>query len=314
MCKITHKTPMNWNDVHYFVCLVNEQTLTAAAEKLNVQHTTVARRIAALERALNLRLFDRMGKRYTLTQEGQLLYAQASDIASNIHTLQRMASSQNVLQGTVTLSAPPVLANEMLSPYLSNFHRQYPDICLAIQGEVRRSNLSQREADLALRLHRPRENDLVVRRLGNIDYHFYAHAAYWRRQSDTRDWQWVAFQANTRLYQWFQHTQQQCQGRIVFSSNEFYLVKQAIEQRLGIGILPAFLARDNADLIAVNPLTAQARTIDTSSGTNTPSDDTTTDDAASRQFALYLVMHADLRQAPRVRAVVDWLCAVFADR
>ncbi|UJF24967.1 LysR family transcriptional regulator [Suttonella sp. R2A3] len=293
---------MNWNDVRYFICLVNEQTLSAAAEKLDVQHTTVARRVAALEEALNVRLFDRMGKRYTLTQEGQILYGQACDIENSMHTLHRMAIKQTVMQGVVTLSAPPVLVNEILAPKLSDFYKQYPDIYLNIQGEVRHSNLYHRESDIALRLNRPSEQDLVIRKLGDIDYHFYAHKDYWQRcQNGFCAWRWVAFQANTRLQSWFEQIKQRRDGNVVFSTNDFYLAKNAIKNQLGMGILPAFLACDDTQLVAVNPIKGDLLV----ANPNQDSD-------IFRRFALYLVMHEDLRHTPRIRAVADWLISAFA--
>lgn len=88
---------MDWHDLAYFVCLVEQQTLTACAEQLGVQHSTVSRRIERLEQALSLTLFDRLGKRYILTQEGKLLYAQAAEVQKEIVTFERMAIDQKSL-------------------------------------------------------------------------------------------------------------------------------------------------------------------------------------------------------------------------
>lgn len=71
---------MQWDDLAYFVCLVEKQTLTACAEELGVQHSTVARRIDHLEQTLSVNLFDRLGKRYALTPEGSTLYSQAIEV------------------------------------------------------------------------------------------------------------------------------------------------------------------------------------------------------------------------------------------
>lgn len=290
---------MNWNDLQYFVCLVNLQTLTATAEKLDVQHTTVARRIATLEQTLNIRLFDRVGKRYTLTEAGERLYEQACGVEDCVHTLQRMAINQTRLQGTVTLSAPPVLANEVLTPHLPDFHEQYPEICLNIQGEVRRSNLYQREADLALRLNRPSDADLVIRKLGDIHYHFYAQVDYWQHvQTQHQDWQWVEFHANHRLQVWFQSIKQQRQAPTTFITNDLYLAKSAIKRQLGIGTLPAMLAQDDTELIAINPLSGE--TLITSNKNTFCTSTVNTQE-------LYLVMHEDVRRAAKIRAVADWL-------
>ena len=74
----------DWDDLHHFAVLVEKQTLTAAAEALGVQHSTVSRRIARLEATLGLRLFDRIGRRYLLSEDGARIYAQAQEIAIGI--------------------------------------------------------------------------------------------------------------------------------------------------------------------------------------------------------------------------------------
>lgn len=117
---------MDWHDLAYFVCLVEQQTLTACAEQLGVQHSTVSRRIERLEQALSLTLFDRLGKRYILTKEGELLYAQAAEVQKEIITFERMAIDQNAMQGSVIISAPPVLANEVLITELPAFRERIP--------------------------------------------------------------------------------------------------------------------------------------------------------------------------------------------
>ena len=82
---------MHWDDLAYFICLVEKQTLTACADEMDVQHSTVARRIDHLEEALDVNLFDRLGKRYVLTAEGELLYSQAVTIKKEIIAFERMA-------------------------------------------------------------------------------------------------------------------------------------------------------------------------------------------------------------------------------
>ncbi|SUD91013.1 LysR family transcriptional regulator [Psychrobacter phenylpyruvicus] len=127
---------MDWDDLSYFILLVQQQTLTACAEKLDVQHSTVSRRIARLEKSLSLKLFNRLGKRYSLTQEGEQLYVQAIEIQKEMLTFERMAINQNTMQGKVVVSAPPVLANELLIKALPAFRQQYPDIVIHLRGDL----------------------------------------------------------------------------------------------------------------------------------------------------------------------------------
>ena len=89
-----HDTPnmnLDWNDVLHFVTLARHQTLSAAAEALGVQHSTVSRRIARLEKSLGLRLFHRMGKRHWLTEDGQRIHEHACELYKDMQGLQRLA-------------------------------------------------------------------------------------------------------------------------------------------------------------------------------------------------------------------------------
>lgn len=89
-----------------------------------------------------------------------------------------MAIDHNAMQGEVIVSAPLVLANEMITPALNDFRKQCPDITLLLQGEVQLTSLHQKEADIALRLSRPTQEDLLIKTLAEIEYAFYTHHDY----------------------------------------------------------------------------------------------------------------------------------------
>ncbi|WP_040660507.1 LysR family transcriptional regulator, partial [Neisseria shayeganii] len=156
---------MDWNDIQHFVALVEQQTLTAAAEALNVQHSTVSRRVAQLEATLGLRLFDRIGKRYLLTEDGERLYAHARELAKDVALLQHLAHAQRQAVREVTVTAPPVVLHALLLP---PFYAQTPAVRLRLQSSIEVSDLHLRQADIALRLVRPEAADLAVRRLRSL--------------------------------------------------------------------------------------------------------------------------------------------------
>lgn len=281
---------MNWNDLTYFICLVEKQTLTACADEMSVQHSTVARRIEHIESALNVNLFDRIGKRYVLTVEGELLYSQAVAVKKEISVFERIAINQHSIQGKVVVSAPPVWANEVLVPYLNDFDKQFPDILLELCGEVGISNLHQREADIAIRAHRPTQEDLVIRKIGAINYSFYAHCDYIERHS-LDEWQLVEFTASARILAWSQALTEQQSYSVAFSTNDLYMAYNATCQKLGFALLPDFLAVQCAQLVLVDPS-------DIKSDIAMP---------LTQEYPIYLVMHPDVRRSARVRAVADWL-------
>ncbi|WP_201508949.1 LysR family transcriptional regulator [Psychrobacter alimentarius] len=307
---------MYWDDLAYFVCLVEKQTLTACAEAMNVQHSTVARRIEHLEQTLSINLFDRLGKRYVLTIEGERLYHQALEVKKEMVTFQRMAIDQNALQGKVVVSAPPVWANEVLMPALADFRQRFPDIVLALSGDVSMSNLHQREADIAIRTRRPTQEDLVVRTLGSSTYRFYAHDKY-LKDTESEQWQLIEFQANARVLAWSQAFMQQQDYTIAFSTNDLYMACHAARQKIGFALLPDFLARQHTELVAVDPINRSTLTdleIHSSAVNYLTTEllqpeqlDTHSPIPLAQSYPLYLVMHPDVRRSARVRAVADWL-------
>ena len=309
---------MYWDDLAYFILLVEKQTLTACAEKVGVQHSTVARRIEHLEQILRVKLFDRIGKRYILTQEGELLYTQAIEVQKEITVFERMAIDQNAMQGKVTISAPPVWANEVLMPSLISFRKQHPDILLEIRGEVEMSNLHQREADIALRLHRPTQEDLIIRTLGDVRYGFFAHCDY---INNNEQGQLIEFQGSARILSWSQMLIKHHSYTAIFSTNDLYVAYHAACQKLGIALLPYFLASQHPKLLPVNPLT---RTIVTDKELDTPlkthslklslkhkNELSDTSVSLTQSYPLYLVMHPDVRRSARVRVVADWLISTI---
>lgn len=279
---------MDWNDLQYFVSLVEQETLSAAAEQMGVQHSTVSRRIEHLETALKLRLFDRVGKRYHLTEEGRLLYTQAANIGQNIANFQRMAVEHNAMAGEVVISAPPVLAEHLIMPHLSQFRAQYPDIQLRLLGDAHISNLHARESDIAIRLCRPSLDDLVLRRLGTVSYRLYGHqhylTSYYERLStfinhnnatsankatkpkDTAKiakansahhianelpvLHCIGFTANSHLKKWAEQITAALPTQSVMATNDFHLMTQAITNGVGIGLLPTFTGEYLDDLLA----------------------------------------------------------------
>jgi DNA-binding transcriptional LysR family regulator len=267
---------------------------------------------------LRVKLFDRIGKRYILTQEGELLYTQAIEVQKEITVFERMAIDQNAMQGKVTISAPPVWANEVLMPSLISFRKQHPDILLEIRGEVEMSNLHQREADIALRLHRPTQEDLIIRTLGDVRYGFFAHCDY---INNNEQWQLIEFQGSARILSWSQMLIKHHSYTAIFSTNDLYVAYHAACQKLGIALLPYFLASQHPKLLPVNPLT---RTIVTDKELDTPlkthslklslkhkNELSDTSVSLTQSYPLYLVMHPDVRRSARVRVVADWLISTI---
>ena len=305
-----HDTPkmnLDWNDVLHFVTLARHQTLSAAAEALGVQHSTVSRRIARLEKSLGLRLFHRMGKRHWLTEDGQRIHEHACELYKDMQGLQRLAHEQATHVGDVVVSAPPVILRHGLMPHLPAFFRRdggkprtgakgsvvqglspQSRIRLVLQGSADLSDLHGRQADIALRLVRPSQNDLVVQRLRSIRFGFFAHPGYLKRTARQRR---AFLMLSTVNPQQAWAKQLIGEADILLCCNDFELIRQAARQRMGIGFLPHLCVQPDDGLV---PVVVNGRSPEVLEET------------------LYLVMHEDVRHSPRVRAVADFLVSVLA--
>lgn len=279
----------DWDDLRYFLALSQAGTLSAAARASKVEHTTVARRIDALESALQTRLFDRFPKGWALTAAGLALLPHARKMEDDMHALMRIAGGTAALSGTVRVSAPPALATYLLAPRLRDILRRLPGIDIDLRGETRQADLTRREADIALRFDRPQAPGLAVRHVADVTYGLYARADYLAAHPPGQ-WQFLGYDEllqDAPQQLWLD----QLRGtrRYSLRSNDQGALYQAAAAGCGVAVLPRYL-------------------VDTQSSTlgaiDTP--------ACPVSRKLWIVMHDDVRRSAPVRAVADELIALLA--
>lgn len=279
---------MAWDDIRFFLALARSGSLSAAARALQVEHSTVARRVEQLEARLRVRLFDRLARGWALTGEGAALRERAEAVELEVLALERAAAGVESLAGTVTISAPPVLLSRLLVPMLRRFATAHPQVTLNLVGERRQAQMLRAEADLALRLGRPAEPDLVARQLGVLRYRLYGTAEQVARPAaeqvfigfdeslpDLPQKRWLEAHVGPRAWS--------------LRSNDMETMVQAAAAGWGLALLPDSVGSALAALQAL------------------PGAD------PSWERPVYLVMHPDLRRARRVRLVADWVAAHWAD-
>jgi DNA-binding transcriptional LysR family regulator len=143
---------MDWNDVRFFLALARSGSVRAAGASLGVSHSTVARRVEALEDELAARLFDRSRDGYALTDAGKQMVVTAERVEREMADLQRdLAGRDERLAGLVSLTCCDEYVSEMLLEDLTSFCGSFPDIELGITTDSRAFDLSKREADIAVR-------------------------------------------------------------------------------------------------------------------------------------------------------------------
>ena len=281
----------DWEDLRHFVALAEAGTLSGTARRLHVDHATVGRRVASLERALGIRLVDRLPRRCVLTDAGQQIAALAGEIGEQAHAIERAARGFQVpaVAGRVTLSAPPVFASHFLAPRLAPLRRRHPMLRLVLSGEAASVSLSRQEADLAIRLVRPKEGSSVARRLGAMHFGLYASKDYEALDEPGR-WEFVAYAPaldHLPQQQWLRAVAGE--RPVVFEASDLASQNAAVQSGVGVAALPSFLAAGDTKLVRL--------------AADTP--------APVRE--LWLIVQADLRRAPAIRAVMDFVAALVME-
>lgn len=165
-----------WDRIHDFLCVARLGSLSAAARELGQSQPTLSRNIQALERSTRLHLFRRSPRGLELTESGRALMEAAAAMEQAAERFDRQVSGlSEVLQGDVRISANDIVGTYLLPPAIKALRDRHPGLQVEIVISNRASNLNKREADIALRMFRPTQADLVARRLPDMELGFYAH-------------------------------------------------------------------------------------------------------------------------------------------
>ena len=295
---------LDWDDLRFFLAVAATGSLSAASRELNVNTTTVLRRIGNLEEALNGRLFERLRSGYTLTQDGTRLLQSLEPVDNSLSSLQRdfQAGSGDV-RGIVRLSASEVVAGGLLGPILPLLQAQSPDIALDVitdpsisgPGAAPRVMNALRDVDIALRLARPTQGDMLVRKLTDVAYGLYARADYAQKlgdapaHNDLTDVQIIGFSEEERPLGpvwWLSRAEKA--GHVLMRSSSAATRLAACLNGEAVAALPCFLADD------VDGLTRLAGP------------------ELVGNLELWLLTRADMAKLGHVRAVMDFVVDAIA--
>ena len=144
---------IDWDDVRYFLAVARHGSVRAAAAQLEVNHTTVLRRIAQLEAQLHSQLFEKLPAGYRLTEAGEQVQELAEQMEASSNLLvSRVSGRDQAVRGPLRVTMAPTLATHLLMPDFAAFTRQHPEIEMEIHSSLENANLTNREADVALRV------------------------------------------------------------------------------------------------------------------------------------------------------------------
>lgn len=170
---------LDWDLVRSFLVVARTGSLSAAARELGESQPTLSRDIQAIESVTKLNLFKRTTQGLTLTEAGQNLVDAASKMDDAADLFQRQVSGMSVeLEGDVRISVNEIVGVYLLPPAIAAFRREHPGVSIEIVITNEPSSISKREADIALRMFKPTQPDLVAKRLPDLELGFYATQDY----------------------------------------------------------------------------------------------------------------------------------------
>lgn len=280
---MTAAPPLRWDDLRIYLELVRTGTLTAVAEALGVATSTAQRRLTALEAALGTRLFDRSPAGLVPTAAGEALVPLAGDVEDAIDALLRgVAGRDRSPTGSVHLTAPEPLLPLLVEP-LARFRQRYPAIDLRVSFSDRAFDLSRREADVAVRPSPAPPEDAVGRRVGPVAWAVYG-STHARGDRSVESLPWAVYGDElTRLAAsrwWHRHHGTE---PVLLTVNSVSAMRRVTACTACRGLLPCFVGDPDPELERLSgPVDAP-------------------------ESGLWLLVHADLRRAVRVRALLDHL-------
>lgn len=284
---------MDWDDVRYFLALSRHGSVRAAGLALGVSHSTVARRVESLEEKLNVRLFDRTPDGYTLTDGGRQTIAPAERVEAEMATLEReLLGQDDRLQGVVRVTCTDEYLSDLIVRDLASFCAKYPGIDLEVTNSYRPLDLSKREADIALRVHRlgkdPPEH-LLGRKLVHVYYANYVARAYEDKLDPEKvgvETRWLGWGSRKTNEEWVQKSSYP-HVPVWGLFGSVGLQMQAARAGLGIAMLPCWVADRDPRLRRLHK-----------------------DDLAP-YFDIWMLSHPDLRDTARLRSARDYLSAAL---
>lgn len=174
---------LDWTLIRSFLAVVERKSLSAAARALGLTQPTIGRHIDALEATLGVTLFTRSVQGLKLEDAALDLVPHAKAMAATAAALERAATGEaSDERGTVRITASDVIGAEVLPAIIAKLRARHPAIAIELALSNRNENLLQREADIAVRMVRPTQQNLIARKIGDVPIQFYAHKSYERRR------------------------------------------------------------------------------------------------------------------------------------
>ena len=233
---------MNWDDLRLFLAVARTGSISGAARQLEVQHSTVSRRMRQLEEKLGARLIERKKSGYELTPAGEGVMEAANRIEREVLGVDgALLGKDTTLVGPLRVTAINNMATAVFMPMFARFSEAHPQVELHIAVSNTDASLSQREADVAIRLTNSPPDTLIGKRIVTVASAIYGSRTYLEKlQQQGGEPKWIGVNCCEFHKTW---TKQSCGEQAHhFISDDTLLTLAAIREGLGVSILPCFMA------------------------------------------------------------------------
>lgn len=285
---------MDWDDLRVFLSIARTGQITSAAKQLNLDHSTISRRLARLENDLSQTLFERAGRRLKISAAGENLLKVAARMESVfVSEIGSVVGDHNEVRGTVRIGAPEGLGTAYLSAHLSEIRSGHNDLSLELVALPQNYSLASREVDIAITLDRPQTGSIAARRLTDYELGFFAARSYIEGHGKPESLHDLVSHTICGYIPNLLHTKELdyldgigLKQRPALKSTSIIAQRTVVETGQAIAVLPFFMVNAQSDL---EPVIAEYR--------------------LTRSY--WLSVHEDLRRIKRVRVAVDALSELF---
>jgi DNA-binding transcriptional LysR family regulator len=288
MSAIKRPIAPDWGDIQFFLAVAEAGGIGQAAQRLGVNHSTVLRRIAQLEKQLGSRLFDRLPSGYALTAGGNALAEHLKGLADQVESAHRRLSGRDpAIEGSIRVTSSDIVVEGLLMPLLARFRRRHPAVQIQLLMNYGFAELTSHEADVAVRGANRAPAKLVAHRVGHIETVLCASKDYLARAGKNKplgEHRWVAVDESlsfSMFESWFRkHVRE---DRVVARIDSLVGVADAVANGLGVGMLPRPLVDARPHLVQLGP------------------------PEPALDKPVWVLMHPDVQRTARVRALFDFL-------
>ena len=283
---------INWDNLRYVLMVANKGSVAAAARELEVNRTTVLRRINSFQQDLNCRIFDRGDAGYVLTPEAEKMIDAAREVEATLFNMQRQIEGRELkLEGELRVTTTDSFMLSVLGPHLASFRQKHPHIVVDVLVTNTILDLNRRDADVAIRPTPFPDSKLVGRRLRDVEFGVYAIPELVAEAAgkDLFEGRWIGYADSLRatpVGSWFETAVPET--NICMRCDSFVAVRIAAENGIGLALLPRFLGDQSA---ALTDLQA---------------------DTAALTVGLWILTHPDLVRSARVHAFIEHFSAALS--